>query len=176
MQGFSILRVNICIVRAFGSNNVKRMILIMNIEETKTLLNKCDATFEIIHNDKPIYSVDDAKGYYESCQTAPVLVVKTEKGYFALIIAGDRGRVDFELVKRALQCEKVKLASKKEVLETTGYEVGHVSLVGHQLPCVLDMRLLRQPFVYGGAGDANFTLKIDPRDIEKVNEIVAKID
>ena len=148
----------------------------MNIEGIETLLKTSGADFEIIQNDKPIYSVNDAKGYYEMCQTAPVLIVSTEKGYFALIMAGDRGRVDFELVKKALQCEKVKLASKKEVLETTGYEVGNVSLVGHRLQCILDTRLLLQPYVYGGAGDANFTLKINPRDIEKVNQIVAKID
>jgi prolyl-tRNA editing enzyme YbaK/EbsC (Cys-tRNA(Pro) deacylase) len=39
----------------------------------------------------------------------------------------------------------------------------------------MDVRLLLQPFVYGGAGERNYTLKIDPRGIEKVNKIVAKI-
>lgn len=180
MQEFSNLNGNFMLLdilyEKFIIAHFKGVSCIMKIDEIKELLNKFDIDYEIIHNDKPIYSVNDAKGYYEICQTAPVLIIKTEKGYFALLMTGDRGRVDFEVVKRVLQCEKAKLASKKEVLETTGYEVGNVSLVGHHLPCVLDMRLLLQRYVYGGVGDANFTLKIDPRDLEKVNEIVAKID
>ncbi|RCX17200.1 prolyl-tRNA editing enzyme YbaK/EbsC (Cys-tRNA(Pro) deacylase) [Anaerobacterium chartisolvens] len=139
-------------------------------------MQEYDVAHEIIHDDSPIHSVNDAKGFYEISQTAPVLIVKTEKGYFALIMSGDRGRVDFELIKEVLQCEKVKLASRKEVLEVTGSEVGSVPLVGHLLPSVLDTRLLLQRFVYGGAGETNFTLKIDPREIERVSNIVAKID
>jgi Cys-tRNA(Pro)/Cys-tRNA(Cys) deacylase len=149
--------------------------LINKLDELTALLEKKNVSFEIIHNKKPIYSVEDARGYYEISQTAPTLVIKTERGFFALILAGDRGRVDFELAKKSLQCEKAKLASKQEVLETTGYDAGSVPLVGHGLPCILDMRLFLHPFIYGGAGDANFTLKIDPRDIEKINDVVAKI-
>ena len=145
------------------------------LDELRALLEKNNVSFEIIQNKKPIYSVNDAYGYYEISQTAPTLIIKTERGFFALILAGDRGRADFELVKESLQCEKAKLASKKEVLEIIGYEVGSVPLVGHGLPCILDTRLFLHSYVYGGAGDANFTLKIDPRDIEKINDVVAKI-
>ena len=140
------------------------------------LLKRHNVAFEIIRNDKPMYSVKDAIGYYELHRIAPVLIVKTEMGYYALIVAGSRGRIDFELIKKALHCEKVKLASKKGVLETTGHEVNNVPLVGHTLPCVLDTRLLLLSFVYGGVGDPNFTLKMDPRDLGKVNTIVATIE
>jgi len=139
------------------------------------LLQNHNADFEIIQNEKPIYSVNDAIGY-EICQTAPVLIITTERGYFALILAGDRGRVDFGLLKRVLQCKKAKLASRKEVLDAIGYEVGSVPLVGLQLPCVLDKRLLQHPYVFGGTGDANLTLKICPGDLEKINKVVAKIE
>lgn len=152
------------------------MIFILDIDEIRTLLNSCDATFEFIKNEQAIHSVDDAKGYYEACQTAPILIITTEMGYFALIKAGDRERVDFEQLKKVLQCERVKLASRKQVLKITGYEVGNVPLVGHQLPVILDGRLLQQPFVFGGVGNANFTLKIDSQDLEKINKVVAKID
>lgn len=149
--------------------------VINTFDEISALLHKHQVAFEIISNEKPIYSVNDAKGYYQISQTAPVLIVTTSLGFFALILAGDRGRVDFEMVKESLKCGKVRLANKKQVLEATGYEVGSVPLVGHHLPCVLDNRLLQQPFVYGGIGDANFTLKLDPRDLEKVSEVVARI-
>ena len=93
-----------------------------------------------------------------------------------MIMCGDRGRVDFELIKSVLKCEKIKLASRSEVLKETGFEVGNVPPVAHGLPSVLDNRLLKQPFVFGGAGEVNYTLKMDPKDIEKVNNTVAKID
>jgi len=149
---------------------------ISSLDKLRMLLQKNNITYDIIYNEKPFYTVNDAKEYYKISQTAPVLVLSTDKGYFALIKAGDRKRIDFELIKKVLQCEKVKLASKKEVMEATGYEVGNVPLVGHGLPSILDTRLLLQSFIFGGTGDLNFTLKIDPRYIEKVNEIVAKID
>ncbi len=146
------------------------------IDGLRDLLHRNNVVFEIIHNDNPIYSVNDAKGCYEIYQTAPVFIVKSDRGYFALILSGDRGRIDFDLVKTALQCNSVKLANKKDVFKVTSYEVGNVPLVGHNLPCILDTRLLRQPFVYGGVGNANYTLKIDPRDLDKINEIVARIN
>lgn len=132
--------------------------------------------FEIIYEDRPINSINDAKEYYDISQTVPTLIVKTDKGYYALIMCGDRGRVDFEQIKSVLQCEKVKLAGKSEVLKETGFEVGNVPPVAHGLPSIMDSRLLKQPFVFGGAGEVNYTLKMDPKDLEKVNNTVARID
>lgn len=40
---------------------------------------------------------------------------KTDKGYFAFIVSGDRGNVDFDEVARILGCNKVKLASAREI-------------------------------------------------------------
>lgn len=149
--------------------------IITSLDKMCDLLNSYNITFEIIHTNRPILTINDAKEYFEISQTAPVLIVKTEKGYFALIIAGNRGKLNFQEIKMTIRCEKMKLASKNEVLKITGFEVGNVPLVGHGLPCILDSNLLLQPFIYGGAGEANCTLKIAPRDLEKVNKIIAKI-
>lgn len=146
----------------------------MTIEELRSLLNKNDVDFEILQNEKAILTVNDAMGIYEIDETAPTIIIKSEKGYFALLLSGDRGRIDFKQIKKILQCKNVRMASKEEVFNTIGFEAGSVPLVGHHLPCVLDQHLLNYPYVYGGVGDANFTLKINPQDLTKVNEIVAK--
>ncbi|MBC3798664.1 aminoacyl-tRNA deacylase [Acetobacterium tundrae] len=148
----------------------------MTIEELRIWLNNSDVDFEILPNEKPVLSVNDALGFYEICETAPTLIIKSEKGYFALLLSGDRGRIDFKQIKKILQCKKVRMASADEVFETIGFEVGSVPLVGHHLPSVLDLHLLNYPYVYGGVGNANFTLKINPQDLIKVNDIVAEID
>ncbi|MDO9492898.1 aminoacyl-tRNA deacylase [Acetobacterium sp.] len=148
----------------------------MTIEEFKSLLNNSDVDYEILQNEKPILTVNDAIGIYEISETAPTIIIKSEKGYFALLLSGDRERIDFKQIKKILICKNVRMARAEEVLETIGYEAGNVPLVGHHLPCVLDQHLLNYRYVYGGVGDANFTLKINPRDLIKVNDIVAEID
>jgi prolyl-tRNA editing enzyme YbaK/EbsC (Cys-tRNA(Pro) deacylase) len=148
----------------------------MTMEKLTTLLNNNQVDFDIVHNEKPIFTVNDAKGVYEIDETAPTIIIKSEKGYFALLLSGDRGRINFKQIKKILHCKNVRIASKEEVFETIGFEAGSVPLVGHGLPCVLDRHLLNYPYVYGGVGDAHFTLKINPRDLIKVNDIVAEIE
>ena len=49
-------------------------------------------------------------------------------------------------------------------------------MVGHDLPCIIDKRLFQYPSIYGGTGKATCTLKINPRDLEKLNNIVAILE
>ncbi len=146
------------------------------IEEIRSLLHKSDVDFEILANEKPILTVADAEGVYRIEETAPTIVIKSEKGYFALLSSGDRSRIDFKQIKKMLGCKNVRMANPKELRETTGFDAGSVPLVGHHLPCLLDRHLLNYSYVYGGCGDADYTLKINPSDLFKIIEIVAEID
>lgn len=89
-------------------------------------------------------------------KTVPSLILKTDKGYFALILSGNRNQIDFIKLANILGCNKVKLASPKEVQKVTGFEVGSVSMVGLDLPCVIDKKLFNYDFVYGGTGKSTF--------------------
>jgi len=147
------------------------------MDNLRSLLEEKKIPFELIKHDTPILTAEEGARYFgiNVGQTAPTLIIWTDKGFFALIISGDRGRVDFSDVAGVLGCKKVRLAGAKEVQKVTGYEVGSVSLVGHNLPCIFDTRLLRYPSVYGGTGKATCTLKIDPYDLEKINKVVATL-
>ena len=81
------------------------------------------------------------------------------------------GRLDFEKLKIQLGFEKLEMADRKKVEKQTGYLTGCIPLVGMGIPCVFDKKLLRHDFVYGGKGDELLTLKINPMDLLKVNEI-----
>ncbi|MFC4600384.1 aminoacyl-tRNA deacylase [Cohnella hongkongensis] len=85
-------------------------------------------------------------------ETAPTLVLKSEKGYFAMIVSGNRGRVNLDEISGVLGCGQLEMAAPKEVRQITGYTVGSVSLVV-SLPCIVDKKLFRYPFVYGGTGE-----------------------
>lgn len=148
------------------------------MEDLVTALENRDIHFEIIRHEKPIYSAQEGANYFdiEIGQTAPTLILKTDKGFFALIVSGSRGRVDLDEIGKILGCTKVKLAGGKEVLKVTGYSVGSVALVGHNLPCIIDKQLYRYPFIYGGTGEPTCTLKIGADALEKLNQVVAVLE
>lgn len=142
------------------------------------ILESCEYKYEIIQHEKPILSREDGSKYFgiETGQTAPSLILKTDKGYFSLILSGNRDKLDFNKLANTLGCKKVKLASPKEVQKITGFEVGSVRMVGLDLPCVIDKRLFNYDFIYGGTGLATCTLKIEPSALNQLNQVVATFD
>lgn len=148
------------------------------MEDLKALFQEKNVPFELINHDTPILTAQEGARYFGISigQTAPTLILKTDKGFFALIMSGDRGYVDFDEVASILGCKKVKLAGAREVEEVTGCTVGSISMVGHNLPCIIDKRLFQYSDIYGGSGTATCTLKINPSALGKLNEIVATLE
>ena len=148
------------------------------MNDLQEILERCKYKYEIIQHEKPILSRNDGSKYFgiEVGQTAPSLILKTDKGYFALIVSGNRDKLDFEKLAHILGCNKVKLASSREVQKVTGCEVGCVRMVGLDLSCVLDKRLFNYDFVYGGTGQSTLTLKIEPQALNQLNQVVAIFD
>lgn len=148
------------------------------MNDLQGILERCEYKYEIIEHEKPILTREDGSKYFgiEVGQTAPSLILKTDKGFFVLIVSGNRDKLDFEKIADFLGCSKVKLASPKEVQNVTGFEVGSVRMVGLDLPCVLDKRLFDYDFVYGGTGQSTFTLKIEPQALNQLNHVVTTFD
>lgn len=148
------------------------------MENLITILQENEVQFEIMYHENPIRTAQEGAAYFgiEIGQTAPTLILKYEKGYFAMIISGGRRRVNLEEVSEILGCNQLKLAKPKEVKQITGYTVGSVPLVGLSMPCILDRNIFRYPFIYGGTGEPTSTLKITPNALEKLNQVVALLD
>ncbi|MHC1719430.1 MAG: aminoacyl-tRNA deacylase [Clostridiaceae bacterium] len=142
------------------------------------ILKKNKFSYEFIHNAKPILTAKEGAGYYGIGigQMAPALILYTAVGYYVLVISGDRGHVDFKIIKHMLKCKNVRMANKEEVKSITGFDVGNVPMVGIGLPYIIDKRLLAYDFVYGGTGDESITLKIDPKALSELNNVVGTID
>lgn len=144
----------------------------MRITDLKYLLSNQNADFEIIEHDIPIKSKKDALGYFKIEETVPTLIIQTEIGFYALIISGERDKVDFELIKKLLGCTNIRMADKVEIIERFKVEPGQVPLIGHNLPCIIDNLIFKHRYVYGGTGDWFHTLKIRPEDLVKANQVV----
>ena len=148
----------------------------LTLDELAELLINSECDYEIIEHDKPILKTDDADEYFDSSKAAPVFIVKTEKGFYALVASNQYNRFDFKKLALDSGFSKIKLADKSDVLKVTGYEVGTVPLIGHNLPCLFDSKLLDFTYIYGGTGDKYHTLKIAPQDILRLNKNVLEIE
>lgn len=148
----------------------------MTINEIKEILEKAGCSYEIIKQNKPILSVSDAENFYPVEKSAPTFVLQTEDGLIGCITSMQNGRLDFEMLKTCFGFEKLKMADRKRVEKQTGYVVGCIPLVGLNLPCIFDKKLLSFDFVYGGTGDELLTLKINPKDLLTVNKIIGEFE
>lgn len=147
-----------------------------SVSRISELLKLRHADFEIIHHEKPIHTLADAKVYFDTSLAVPNLILRTERGYYALLVSGSRGKVDLEELKAVLDCEVVKLAGRKEVIEQIDAEPGMVPLIGLSLPYIFDNRILEHGDAYGGIGDPYSTLRINSHDLKTIVSPVAEID
>ncbi|HNZ72785.1 MAG TPA: YbaK/EbsC family protein [Prolixibacteraceae bacterium] len=148
----------------------------MNVANIRKLLTDKGIEAEIIEHDRPIHSKNDAAGIFKIEETAPTLILDTDRGFLALIISGARERVDFKQLKKSMNCKKLQLANQAEIAEKFNITAGQVPLIGHNFPCILDEKLFQFPFVYGGTGDLYHTLKISPQQLECANDVILKIE
>lgn len=148
----------------------------MDKKEIEEILSVGNLQYEIIQQDKPILSTLDAEGYYPIEKSAPTFVLQTENGLIGCIVSFQNGKLDFDKLKQSFGFSKLKMADRKKIKNQTGYDVGTVPLVGLQLPCIFDRKLLKHDFVYGGTGNELLTLKIAPADLLKANEIIGMFD
>ncbi len=144
----------------------------MRVDEIEAFLKANHADFELLRQEKPIRSAADAAGYYPVAQAAPMFVLQTEQGLIGCIASINSGRLDLAVLKQRFGYGKLKLADPKKILAQTGYQAGSVPLVGLGLPCLFDNALLKYDYVYGGTGDELATLKIAPKDLTWLNQII----
>jgi len=142
------------------------------IKDLERYLSRARADFQLIRQDKPIHTVQDAAGYFPIENSAPTFILKNEDGLLACIVSIARGRLDFEEMKKQFGYSKLKMADRGAIEKLTGYKTGSIPLIGHHLPCIFDDRLLKFDYVYGGTGDEFVTLKIAPQDVKRLNNIV----
>ena len=93
-----------------------------------------------------------------------------EKGLPVLaIVTGDR-RVSEDKLSKACGAETLRKARPRAVRNITGYEVGALPPVGHKkmIRAFIDPKVMEQKTVFGGGGNINTLLEIDPRDIKRL--------
>jgi prolyl-tRNA editing enzyme YbaK/EbsC (Cys-tRNA(Pro) deacylase) len=141
------------------------------LSQLKRCLDAAAIPYTILVHAQNISSAQDGTqaGLGTLSAMAPTFVLQTEAGFLAAIIRGDT-RLSYKKLKRKLGLKNVSLATPEQVKQLTGSEVGQVALVNPGLKTVVDERVLAMPTIYGGSGEANHTLKIDPQDVVTITQ------
>lgn len=144
----------------------------MNIKELEQFLQERQADFQIIQHATPILILADGGKYFDTRQAVPTLILQSDIGLLACMVSADHGRMDLEALKADLNLSKLKLANRETIRKKIGYEAGAIPLVGHNLPCMIDRKILKFEYIYGGSGHPLYTLKISPGDLVKLNHVI----
>lgn len=144
----------------------------MNIHELEQFLQERQVDFQIIQHATPILTLADGGKYFDTRQAVPTLILQSENGLFACMVSAGHGRIDLDALKSALNLAKLKLANRETIQKKIGYEAGAIPLVGHSLPCIVDRKILKFDYVYGGSGHPLYTLKISPADLVALNRVI----
>jgi prolyl-tRNA editing enzyme YbaK/EbsC (Cys-tRNA(Pro) deacylase) len=100
----------------------------------------------------------------EKAQIAKSLVFVADGEPLLCIAAGDH-RVDLHKLCDAVDCAELRQASPEEVRVATGFAVGGVAPIGHDLPVIFDEALLEHDQIWAAAGDGHSVFAIDPRKL-----------
>ena len=152
----------------------------MNMDNITPLMqiaiNKCqDAqiTYEVIRlpDNLPL----DVKSHIEfhrisMSQAIPTLVFKTENGFIVVQKRADT-KINSGKLKKLANDKSLNFASPEELKQMQA-EGGIVPLTGLDLPYYTDQLVLENDNVYGGSGSKYYALKMNSKDLIKINQPV----
>lgn len=136
------------------------------LDQLKETLESAKVSYAILAQDLTVRSAQEGvrQGLGELANMAPTLILRSEIGYLAAIIQGNR-RLSYKKIKRELKLKNLCLASPEQVQQVTGSEVGYVSLFNAGITTIIDSCLTEVDTILGGCGVPSYTLKINPRDL-----------
>ena len=146
----------------------------MSCEKLEAYLRKEGVNARILTFKKHTRTVEDAErqlGFGRERIIKSMLFVD-EKGVPMLgIVSGDK-KVSEKKLLEVSGAQRVKIARPSAVKSLTGYEVGALPPVGHKraVRTFIDPKVMTFDKVYGGGGEINALLEIDPQDIKRLTK------
>ncbi|MGC8974777.1 MAG: aminoacyl-tRNA deacylase [Thermoprotei archaeon] len=99
------------------------------------------------------------------------LVVINERNQPLIAIVPGNKRLDLNKL-RLLTGSKVRMAKAREVEEITGYPVGAIPPVGHEITTYVDRNILKHEKVVGGGGDTHTLVELKTEDLTRLTKAV----
>lgn len=136
----------------------------------KEILDRGNIPYEILSHD-PVRTMEDVVGVLKAplAETAKTLVVRCKGELIFAVIPGDK-RLSKKMLADALSVGKGQLdmLSPEKVEVATGIPLGGIPPFGLDGCVVMDEELLRQKQIYCGFGSLTSSLRVSPKDIQKI--------
>jgi prolyl-tRNA editing enzyme YbaK/EbsC (Cys-tRNA(Pro) deacylase) len=136
----------------------------------REILEREKAEYELLRNEKFLRSAEEGARAWgiEIGRTAPALILSDGRDPCVLVACGAGGRVDLFRLAELWDRPGLRMARGSE-LRRLGLIPGVIPLVGLPLPHGIDEGLFRHESVYGGTGHPEWTLRIPPRELLRLN-------
>jgi Cys-tRNA(Pro) deacylase len=125
----------------------------------------------IFHHEKPVTSFEQAASARNQRpeQIVRSILFQVKSGEFVMVLMAGRDQVDWRKLRQLVKRSRVRMATKDEVLEVTGYRIGTVSPFGMkiQVRVILDASVLREDEISIGSGIRNVAIIMKSSDVKK---------
>jgi len=146
----------------------------MVFEKIKNLFNDAAVAYSVIEHE-PVYTSQDAAKIRDTdiSMGAKALVLFADKSPILVVVPGDK-KIDFKKFKREFDVKDLRMATKEEVLELTGLEVGAIPPVGKAMELVsyFDEGFKQKEKVAFNAGLHTTSIITTPNGLIKVEDPV----
>lgn len=142
-------------------------------KKIKNFLEKKKIKFEVL-NHKTVYTAFDKSQTLKVPQriVGKTLILKADRKLYLALISADK-KLDFKKFKNMILAKNLNLASESLIKRKfKGVKVGAVPPFGEiwQVPTFIDKSLKKEKEIILNGGDWNTSIKISPKDLEKLFE------
>jgi len=144
-------------------------------KDLEKFLKEKNVNFELIEFKESVMSSESAASKVDGIIVKSILLICDNEPIICILLGKDK--IDFEKIKKELNCKEVRLAKAKEVKEVTGYDIGAVPPVGHKqkIKTIVDTKVSKlneDELIYCGGGSHYHLLKIRKDNLMKTLEKV----
>lgn len=130
-----------------------------------------DIPFRLFRHPGPIHSLEQAaeeRGQSPD-QVVRSLVFRLNKGDYVMVLTAGPSQVSWRALRQYLGQSRITTASREEVLQVTGYQLGAVSPFGLPAPMriLVDQSVLAPQEVSVGSGERGLTVILQTEDLMK---------
>jgi len=133
-------------------------------------LDQLGIPHRIFRHETPVTSFEQAASDRKQRpeQIVRSILFQVRPGEFVMVLMAGRDQVDWKKLRQLVKRSRVRMATKDEVLEVTGYRIGTVSPFGvrRQIQVLLDASVLREDEISIGSGVRNTAIVMKSRDVK----------
>jgi len=144
-------------------------------KKVKDALELENISYEIVHH-KDLGEIKSAPDFArlkrisvdQVCKTL-FLKQKSGAGYVLAVLPVVR-KADLKSIARILNTSELEIAPLDELVAITGYERHGTTAIGTDLPVVVDQKVIDQPEIFVGTGEAGEELRIGSEDLMRITK------